>query len=80
MKKKINKRNKIITYSILLLLGLLIFIFEIFIFQKPDGILGLIICLLSIYLILGSLIKLFKLSSEYENIFISILNILFWLP
>lgn len=80
MNKKINKQNKIIIYSILLALGITIFILELFIFQKPDGILGLTICIISIYLILGSIIKLCKLSSKFENTFLSLLDILFWLP
>lgn len=80
MDKKINKQNKIIIYSILLTLGLTIFILEIFVYQKPDGIVGLIICILSIYLILGSIIKLCKLSSKFENTFLSLLDIIFWLP
>lgn len=73
-------RRKIILYSILLILGLLIFISEIFIFQKPDGILGYCICIISIYLILGSLIKLCKLSKKFKNTLLTSLDILFWLP
>ena len=75
-----TKRNKLILYSILLLVGIISFVLELFIFQKPDGTLGLIICILSIYLILGSIIKLCKLSPKFENTFLSILDILFWLP
>lgn len=73
-------RRKIIIYSILLILGLLIFISEIFIFQKPDGILGYGICIISIYFILGSLIKLCKLSKKFSNTLLALLDILFWLP
>lgn len=75
-----TKRNKLILYSILLLVGIISFVLELFVFQKPDGTLGLIICILSIYLILGSIIKLCKLSPKFENTFLSILDILFWLP
>lgn len=75
-----ERKNKIILYSILCILGLAIFISEIFIFQKPDGILGLLICLTSIYLILGSLIKLCKLSKTFAQILPDLLDILFWLP
>lgn len=75
-----KKKNKFILYSILLALGLLIFNLEIFILQKPDGVLGFVICIISLYLILGSLIKLCKLSSHFENTFLSLLDILFWIP
>ena len=73
-------KKKTILYTILLTLGLLIFISEIFIFKKPDGILGLCICVISIYLILGSLIKLCKLSKKFSNTLLATLDILFWLP
>ena len=73
-------KKKTILYCILLILGILIFISEIFIFQKPDGILGLSICLISIYLILGSLIKLCKMSKNFSNTLLASLDILFWLP
>ena len=62
-----QNKNKFILYIILLGIGLLIFISEIFIFQKPDGVLGFIICIFSIYLILGSIIKLCKLSKKFSN-------------
>lgn len=73
-------KKKIVLYSILLILGLAIFISEIFIFQKPDGILGLIICIISIYLILGSIIKLCKLSERISHTLLDLLDLLFWLP
>lgn len=75
-----KKRNKQILYTALLVLGLLIFILEIFIFQKPDGVLGFIICLMSIYLIIASVIKLCKLSEMFTNNLFSLLDLLFWLP
>lgn len=75
-----KKQNKIILYSILLVVGLLILISEIFIFQKPDGILGLVVCLISIYLILGSIIKLCKLSKKFEDTLLATLDLLFWIP
>lgn len=75
-----ERKHKLLLYSLLLTLGLLVFVSEIFIFQKPDGILGLIICLVSLYLIVGSLIKLCKLSETFANILPNILDLLFWLP
>lgn len=75
-----KKKNKIILYSVILLLGVLIFTLEIFIFKKPDGLLGFIICLTSLYLILGSIIKLCKLSKKCADTFMTVLDLLFWLP
>ncbi len=75
-----SKKHKLILYGLILLVGLLIFALEIFIFQKPDGILGLIICITSIFMILGSIIKLCILSPKFEDSFLTVLDILFWLP
>ena len=75
-----ERKNKILLYSSLLILGLLVFILEIFIFQKPDGIAGLIICLMSIYLVIGSTVKLCKLSQRFADALPSFLDLLFWLP
>lgn len=75
-----EKKNKIIRYSVLLVIGLLSFILEIFVFQKPDGVLGFIICIVSIYLILASTIKLCRLSSKFENGLIMLLDAVMWLP
>lgn len=75
-----KRKNSIILYSVLLILGLVVFISAIFIFQKPDGILGLIICIMSVYLILGSIIKLCRLSERFTHTLLASLDLLFWLP
>ena len=75
-----SEKNKIILYTILLLLGLSIFILQIFVFEYPDGILGFIVCLISIYLVLGSIMKLCKLSKKFKNVLKNTIDILFWLP
>lgn len=75
-----KKKNKIILHSVLLILALSGFISEIFIFQKPDGILGLIICIISVYFILGGIIKLCSLSKSFSNTLLNLLDLLFWLP
>lgn len=75
------KRNKkAFLYGLLLLISLAVFILEIFVFQKPDGILGLIICIASILTIFGSLVKLCKLSPIFEDSFLKFLDLLWWLP
>ena len=73
-------KNKTNLCIILLILGLIIFISELFVFQKTDGILGLCICIISSYLILESLIKLCKLSKKFSHTLLTLLDILFWLP
>lgn len=75
-----SEKNKTILYTILLLLGLSIFILQIFVFEYPDGILGFIVCLISIYLVLGSIMKLCKLSKKFKNVLKNTVDILFWLP
>ena len=75
-----NKRNKFLLYGALLLVGLTAFILEVFVFQKPDGILGFLICLVSILLTFGSIVKLCRLSPKFEDGFLKTLDILFWLP
>ena len=80
IKRKMKRNNKILLYSLLLLLGLAVFILEIFIFQKPDGVAGLFLCLASIYLIVGSIIKLCKLSERFAEWLPNVLDLLFWLP
>lgn len=77
---KDKSKKKGILYGILLIIGLLAFILELFVFQKPDGILGFLICIVSIYLILGSIIKLCILSRKFENALINFLDAIMWLP
>lgn len=74
-----SKKNKIILCSSLLVLGLLMFILQIFVFEYPDGIFGFILCLISIYLMLGSIIKLLQLSENFKNNFLAILDLFFWI-
>jgi len=73
-------KKKLFFYGLMLLVGLLVFILEIFVFQKPDGAAGLIICIISIIMIFGGAVKLCKLSERFQNSFISVLDIFFWLP
>ena len=75
-----SRNKKSILYGAILLVGLLVFILEIFVFQKPDGILGLIICIASFLMVLGSIIKLCMLSPKFEESFLTALDIFFWLP
>lgn len=67
-------------FGILLILGLTIFISQVFIFQAPDGVLGFLICVVSVELIIISLIKLCKLSKQFRKDFARFLDLLFRLP
>lgn len=75
-----SKQKRIIFYGTLLVLGLLTFILEIFVFQKPDGILGLIICCISVLFILVSILKLCLLSPRFADSLLATLDIVTWLP
>ena len=75
-----ERRNKIIMYSLLLTLGVAVFVTEFFILQKPDGTAGLIICISSILLSIGSIIKLCSLSEKVSGWFSNLLDVLFSLP
>jgi|GEM_PF-1159381 hypothetical protein len=74
-----EKKQKIIC-GILLALSLAAFILSVFVFQKPDGTPGFLICLGSIYLIAGSIIRLCKLSERFKHNFFNAIELLFWLP
>ena len=80
VKEAMSQNKKLALYGGILLAGLLVFILEVFVFQKPDGILGLVICIASVLMMLGSIIKLCILSPKFENSFLAVLDIFFWLP
>lgn len=68
-------------YMGLFLLGLTAIILQVFIFETPDGVFGFLLCLSSFYLMLGSVIKLCKISDYFKNtVLATIFDIMFWLP
>ena len=75
-----SNTKKLWIYGSILVIGLLVFILEIFVFQKPNGIPGLLICLTSLAMIFGSIIKLCKLSQKFQDSFLAALDIFSWLP
>ena len=75
-----GRKKKLILYGTMLAVGLLVFILEVFVFQKPDGIWGLAICIASILTVLGSIVKLCRLSPRFEDSFLAMLDLFFWLP
>ena len=75
-----TKKRKLILYGIVLLVGLLSFILQIFVFQKPNGTLGCAICVISVLMIFVSILQLCILSPKFENSFLAALDIFTWLP
>ncbi len=73
-----NKKKKIILYISLLIISILICTLSLSF--NVNGILGFILVLLSIYLFVGCLIKLIRLSNKFKIGFLSFLDLLFWLP
>lgn len=74
-----KRKNQIILCSALLVMGLLIFILQLFVFEYPDGFLGFIVCLISIYLILGSILRLCKISKTFKSYLLDFLDLLFFI-
>lgn len=74
-----KKQTKINLCVILLIIGLTSFILQVFVFEAPDGIIGFLLCLISIYLILGSIIKLCQLSHKIKNTIFDALDLLFFI-
>lgn len=74
-----KKQAKINLCILLLVIGLLSFILQVFVFVAPDGIIGFLLCLISIYLIMGSIIKLCQLSSKIKNSIFDVLDLLFFI-
>lgn len=75
----LKKESKIKLCFLLLVIGLTIFILQLFVFEAPDGFLGFLLCLMSIYLIFGSIIKLCQLSKNIKNSILDILDLLFFI-
>lgn len=63
-------KNKI--YALLIVIGMTIFILQIFVFQSPDGIIGCFLCITSVLLIIIASIKLFQNSKKFQE-FIKVL-------
>jgi len=74
-----KKQTKINLCIVLLIIGLLSFVLQIFVFEAPDGIIGFLLCLVSVYLIIGSIIKLCQLSTKVKNSLFDILDLLFFI-
>lgn len=70
--------RKIMLYLALLIISIIIFTLAV-VFDA-SGILGFLITLFSIYLFVGCIIKLCKLSSKFKSNFLDLIDSIFWLP
>ncbi len=71
-------KNKIF-YYFLLILSIMLFMLSIFVLDNTKVIAPIII-VISIYLFLGSVIKICKTNKKLKNTVICALDLLFWLP
>ena len=70
---------KKIGYLFLGLVGILIFILQVFVFESPDGFLGYIVCLTSMLITVISLIRLCQISKSFCAFFKELIDLLlFW--
>lgn len=75
-----KKETKIKIYAGLLVVCLIIFNLQLFVFEAPNGVPGFIFCVICFYGIIGSICKLCKLSTRFKNSFLASIDLLFWLP
>ena len=57
-----------------LICGVAILVLELFVFQKPDGILGMWICFVGIYLFLANTIRLCMINGHFADIIMDLLS------
>lgn len=65
-------------YTVILAISLVVLVFETLILRL-GGAIGLILCIASIYLIVGSIIKLLKVTDIVKGDFLDKIDILFFL-
>lgn len=71
-------KNDFKIYLVILAINILLLLLEVFIL-KISGVIGLIICILSVYFIVGSIIRLVKLSEFFSDEVMERLDILFFI-
>lgn len=75
--RMMKKQTQIILCIVFLLIGLLTFTLQVFVFEAADGILGFLLCLLSISFVAGSTVKFFTLSKKWRDSLFDTLDFLF---
>ena len=71
-------KNDFKIYLVILAINILLLLLEVFIL-KISGVIGLTICILSVYFIVGSIIRLVKLSGFFSDEVMERLDILFFI-
>lgn len=71
-------KNKML-YIILMIISIVLFIISMTILGNTKFIAPIIV-VISLYLFLGSLIKLCKMNDKLKNSVITVIDLLFWLP
>lgn len=71
-------KNDFKIYLVILAINILLLLLEVFIL-KISGVIGLTICILSVYFIVGSIIRLVKLSGLFSDEVMERLDILFFI-
>ena len=71
-------KNDFKIYLVILAISILLLLLEVFIL-KISGVIGLTICILSVYFIVGSIIRLVKLSGFFSYEVMERLDILFFI-
>ena len=71
-------KNDFKIYLIILAISILLLLLEVFIL-KISGVIGLSICIISIYFIVGSIIRLIRLSNIFSDEVMERLDILFFI-
>lgn len=72
-----KENHEKILCSILFILGLTGFIMQVFVFERPDGNLGFILCMIEVACISGSVTRLCQLSKEFKKGLFKFLKIVF---
>ncbi len=71
--------KKIALYSFTIIVAIILFVVSMTVLGETE-LAAPIIIVISVYLFVGSLIKLCKLNDRFKNLVITALDILFWLP
>ena len=69
--------DKKVMYTFLMIMGLISFILHIFVLEKPDGNIGMILCMIEVGLITSSTVRLYQLSKEFREGLKKFIDIIF---
>ncbi len=75
-----TEKKKLNLYKSIFIGSAIVFLLEVFLLQKPNGVFGLLISLTSAYTLIGSTIKLCGMNPMFKKTLIESIDLLFWLP